>query len=117
MTSQRKSSDEEILEKLREKQAALNRDIQRRAKLLQEKRRKERTRALIEKGGLIEIAGLLEREPQILMGAFMEIAKTITNDSMKTEEWKKQGSYILSLSPAERKEQGLVHETRTNEVS
>lgn len=107
ISSRSKRSDEEKLLRLKEREAALRRDIQKREKALSEKRRKERTRALIEKGGLIDIVGLIDCDPQILTGALQDMAATLRNNPTQKEAWKREGARILALSPVERKEQGI----------
>lgn len=102
-----KLTDEEILQKIKEKEAALRMEIRKREKAISEKKRKERTRDLIEKGGLVEIAGLLHCDPQLMTGALLDIARTIKTDALKAANWKQEGSYVLSLTPADRKEQGI----------
>jgi hypothetical protein len=109
MTATRSTlTEEEKILMLKEKEAALRRDIQKREKALQEKKRKLRTRELIEKGGLIEIAGLLSCEPQLLTGALFHIAKIMKDEPEKTAVWRQEGARILSLSPAERKEKIIL---------
>lgn len=103
----RKLTDEEKLQRLKEKQEALQRSIKKQQKELSEKNRKLRTRNLIDKGGLVEIAGLLHYDSQTLVGALLDIAQKLKTETGEIAGWKKRGAYVLSLTPQERKEQGI----------
>jgi hypothetical protein len=54
---------------------------------LKEAARKARTRRLIEAGGLIEKAGLLELDTAVLYGALMQVAAEARNGE-RTEQWR-----------------------------
>jgi Conjugal transfer protein TraD len=56
--------------------------------------RKARTRRLIEAGGLVEKAGLLDLEPNALYGALMSLSAG-AKDSARVAEWAKAGGYVF----------------------
>lgn len=67
------------------------------AKLLnadREAERKARTRRLIELGGLVELAGLGERDKGALLGALLALAKT--SDAERWAGWKAAGDAALA---------------------
>lgn len=69
------------------------------AKLLnadREAERKARTRRLIELGGLVELAGLGERDKGALLGALLALAKT--SDAERWAGWKQAGDGKLAES-------------------
>jgi hypothetical protein len=53
-----------------------------------------RTRRLIEAGGLIEKAGLLELEPNPLYGALLSVASH-AKDAAQISEWAKAGGHVF----------------------
>ena len=56
--------------------------------------RKARTRRLIEAGGLVEKAGLLDLEPNALYGALLSLARG-SKDAAQMVEWAKAGGHIF----------------------
>ena len=56
--------------------------------------RKARTRRLIEAGGLVEKAGLLDLEPNALYGALLSLSAG-AKDSARVAEWAKAGGNIF----------------------
>src|SRR5690606_23914211 len=64
-------------------------------RLLQQHLRKERTRRLIERGGLITKAGLDHLEETTLLGALLEI-KYKANEDQQIEDWAKIGHSELT---------------------
>ena len=56
--------------------------------------RKQRTRRLIEAGGLVEKAGLLELEPNALLGALLTLSAP-AKDTNQVAQWAKAGDKIL----------------------
>ena len=56
--------------------------------------RKQRTRRLIEAGGLVEKAGLIELDPNALYGALISLAAAV-KDSSQVALWAKAGGKIL----------------------
>ncbi len=56
--------------------------------------RKARTRRLIEAGGLVEKAGLLELEPNALYGALLSLSAG-AKDSARVAEWARAGGHIF----------------------
>jgi len=93
------------LEKLREKQDKLRNRIRQEQSKINKLERKERTRQLIQVGGLLEIAGLLEIDKGVLLGSLMDLAATLNNNKneYKKTEWKQVGDRILAEREAERK--------------
>jgi len=66
--------------------------------------RKARTHALIQAGGLVEIAGLLEMDKGTLLGALMAIKQVAENQDVRAlERWKTSGDGILAAREAARK--------------
>jgi len=65
--------------------------------------RKARTRRLIEAGGLIEKAGLIELEPNALFGALLSL-KTGVDDAGKIASWKAEGGRAFDLEVKAREE-------------
>ncbi len=95
-------SEEEQLKKMKEKADKLGLQIRQRTARLKEKKRKERTRHLIEIGGLTEIAKLSFLDKGVLLGAFIDLSKKIQDDSDLKEKWKLEGDAILAERSAER---------------
>jgi hypothetical protein len=67
--------------------------------------RKARTHALIQAGGLVEIAGLMELDKGTLLGALVAISKDASNPANEhvMNEWKTSGDAILAEREAARK--------------
>ncbi len=64
--------------------------------------RKARTRNLIEAGGLVEIAGLLDLDKGMLLGALIETQKSRANDPQKAAAWKHAGDAELARRESQR---------------
>ena len=95
-----KKSQEKIKkleEAIAKKKAALNREKVR----LSQKARKERTRRLIEIGGLAEIAGLTNADKGAILGGLMEINKMFQSKATY-ENFKNVGDTILAQRSADR---------------
>ena len=69
---------------------------------LSEKARKERTRKLIQIGGLAEVAGLSEADAGFILGVFLK-AKDIDQESGEYRSLKAKGEVVLKEREAERK--------------
>ncbi len=67
--------------------------------------RKARTRRLIEAGGLVEKAGLLDLESNALYGALLSLASH-AKDAAHVAEWAKAGGHIFDLE-AKARDAGL----------
>ena len=63
--------------------------------------RKQRTRRLIEAGGLIEKAGLIELEPNALYGALLSLAED-ASDKDKVAKWAAHGGRAFAREAKER---------------
>ena len=63
--------------------------------------RKQRTRHLIEAGGLIEKAGLIELEPNALYGALLSLAED-ASDKDKVAKWAAHGGRAFAREAKER---------------
>ena len=97
----------EKIEKLLVKKAVLDQKI-RVEKAKESKMRQERTRRLIQNGGLIEIAGLGDLDKGMLLGALLEISQVIASDFERSRAWKHIGDKVLS-------ERGKTREVKRNE--
>ena len=64
--------------------------------------RKARTRNLIEAGGLVEIAGLLDLDKGTLLGALLDAQKRMANDPERTAAWKRDGDAVLARRESQR---------------
>jgi hypothetical protein len=93
----------EELERLKEKEAGLKRRIRDQQSKISAQKRKERTRLLIQIGGLAEIAELTATDKGILLGGFLALAKTIKEAPAKAETWKRQGDLVLKEREARRR--------------
>lgn len=90
------------LEQLLSREAKLKRQIREQKSRLSKQERKERTRKLIQIGGLAVIAGIDNWDNGILLGALYEIAE-LNNEPGKTEAWKQHGDAILKEREEKRK--------------
>lgn len=68
--------------------------LERRAKLIKEKKRRIHTKRLIEVGSLAEKAGLFDLDSPALLGSFLEIKGQMKNPS-SIERWRKSGEDYL----------------------
>jgi hypothetical protein len=93
----------EQLAKLQEKETRLRRQIRDQQSKLSARKRKERTRLLIQIGGLAELAELTATDKGILLGGFLAVAKTIKEAPAKAEAWKQHGDGILKEREARRR--------------
>jgi len=57
--------------------------------------RKARTRALIQAGGLVEIAGLLRLDKGVLLGALLDVKKAAASGD-NSARWKAAGDALLA---------------------
>lgn len=69
---------------------------------IKERERKQRTRRLIEIGGLAEIAGIGDVDKGALLGAFLQAADSLKN-SLAYSTMKAEGDKVLSKREQERK--------------
>ncbi len=65
--------------------------------------RKARTRALIQTGILVEIAGLLHTDRGVLLGGLQELAQTIASDPEKAAQWKSSGDAEMARREEEKR--------------
>ena len=98
----------EKIEKLLVKKAVLDQKIRVEKAKESKKMRQERTRRLIQNGGLIEIAGLGDLDKGMLLGALLEISQVIASDFERSRAWKHIGDKVLS-------ERGKTREVKRNE--
>ena len=95
------------LDKLEQQKAELQAQISRKAGLLREKERKQRTRQSIELGGLVRIAELHEVDAGLLLGLLLGAAKHYkTADHMAKMTWKEAGDRELADRAAKSSEKG-----------
>lgn len=95
-------SNKDKVRKLEELIAKKKAELIREKGRLSEKARKDRTRKLIQIGGLAEIAGLTESDPGFLLGYLMKATQIETNSG----EWKilkAKGDSVLKEREAARK--------------
>jgi hypothetical protein len=85
-------------EEIKRKQAAL---LQAQSRI-KEKKRKARTRRLIEVGGLAEIAGLVEADSALLLGGFLRLAEGLKDDTTRAT-LQAEGEVRLAQREAEKK--------------
>jgi hypothetical protein len=71
---------------------------------IRERERKQRTRRLIEIGGLADIAGVADTDKGALLGALLEVSKML-EDKLTYSKMKTDGDRILSERETERKAQ------------
>jgi hypothetical protein len=76
---------------------------------IKERARKQRTRRLIEIGGLADIAGVADTDPGALLGALCEVSKML-EDKLTYSKMKVEGDKILSQREKDRKAQRKVQE-------
>lgn len=69
---------------------------------IKERERKQRTRRLIEIGGLADIAGIADLDKGALLGAFLSVSKMI-EDKLAYSKMKTEGDKILNEREKERK--------------
>ena len=69
---------------------------------LSQKARKDRTRKLIQIGGLADVAGLSDSEPGFILGVLLR-AKDIASDSGEYRMLRAKGDALLKEREAERK--------------
>jgi hypothetical protein len=69
---------------------------------IKERERKQRTRRLIEIGGLADIAGISEIDRGALLGGFIEVGRVLS-DSLTYSKMKAEGDALLREREAERK--------------
>lgn len=78
---------------------------------IKERERKQRTRRLIEIGGLADIAGIADIDKGALLGAFLSVSKMI-GDELAYSKMKAEGDKILSAREKERKARKTAEENR-----
>ncbi len=81
--------------RLKEKKRKVDVQIAREEAKLKERRRKERTRRLIEVGGLAERAGILDLDSSALLAGFIQLAE-LCRDEPTFRALKQQGEAILT---------------------
>lgn len=97
-------SEQNKLSRLLEKKEKIEKQIAQEKSKLNEKKRKERTRHLIQIGGLAEIAKIDIHDKGVLLGAFCEIFEKLRNgDQTVVQQWKTIGDRILSQREKQRK--------------
>ncbi len=69
---------------------------------IKERERKQRTRRLIEIGGLADIAGVADTDKGALLGALLEVSKML-EDKLVYSKMKVEGDKLLSERENERK--------------
>ena len=88
----------------REKALALLNRAKAAEKQIKAERDKVRNHKLIQRGALVEIAGLVDVNPQVTMGALLEVTQMIANhDEVKIQEWHREGAKLLAISKTDRK--------------
>lgn len=80
--------------RLKEKKRKMDVQIAREEAKLKERRRKERTRRLIEVGGLAERAGILDSDSSALLAGLIQLAELCSDEPTFTA-LKQQGEAIL----------------------
>ncbi len=65
--------------------------------------RKERNRALIQTGILVEIAGLLYMDKGTLLGGLLEVARIVDSSPEKARQWKQVGDAEIARREAAKK--------------
>ncbi|MEM9272600.1 MAG: conjugal transfer protein TraD [Cyanobacteria bacterium P01_F01_bin.143] len=90
------------LHSLEQKRRQLSDRLAREKARLKERERKQRTRTLIEIGGLAEIAGLTEVDKGALLGGMLEVAHLL-QDKTTFEMLKAKGSSLLLERSVNRK--------------
>lgn len=83
------------MELLMEKKAKLERIIRSEKAKESKEERKKRTHELIQRGALLDIVGLGNVDKGVLLGGFLEMAKTLNETPNKVESWKTQGDMVL----------------------
>jgi len=69
---------------------------------IRERERKQRTRRLIEIGGLADLAGISELDRGALLGGFIEVSKLLS-DGLTYSKMKAEGDSVLREREAQRK--------------
>jgi acetyl-CoA carboxylase carboxyltransferase component len=94
---------QERIEKLKEQQEKLSRRLKAEQSAASKDKRKLEAREKIQLGGLFFIAGLNGNDKGSLLGALLEMSKTIKDNPQKIKEWKAKGDALLAGREAERK--------------
>lgn len=96
-------SVESRLQKLKAKKNEIEKQIRAEKSKLSQQARKQRTRELIQLGGLVDVAGLKEADKGALLGALLSVASTLQSNSKQFQEWKVKGDAVLAEREKERK--------------
>ncbi len=78
---------------------------------IKERERKQRTRRLIEIGGLADIAGVADLDKGALLGALLEVSKML-EDKLAYSKMKAHGDKLLSEREMERKSARITSNER-----
>jgi multidrug resistance efflux pump len=84
----------------REKQKKIQEQLRQAESQVRKEERKQRTRELIEIGGLAELADIRRWERPVILGMMLDAAKS--SDTQR-ESWRRTGIQVLSARAAEKK--------------
>jgi hypothetical protein len=90
------------IQKLEEEIKARQLKVQLAQGRIKERERKQRTRRLIEIGGLADIARISELDRGALLGAFVEVSRLLS-DGLTYSKMKAEGDAVLATREKERK--------------
>ena len=99
-TKDRLAALQSKMDAAREKQKKLQEQLRQAESQVRKEERKQRTRELIEIGGLAEIAGIRPWDRPVILGMMLDASKS---SDVQQETWRKTGIQILSARAAEKK--------------